>query len=49
MKSKTCTGVTAMAQDCCQLFWHSSTDQQGMHFALNPAALNLRFGDWILV
>ena len=26
-----------------------STDHQGTHFALNPAALNLRFGDWMLV
>ena len=26
-------------------FLHSNTDQQGMPFALNPAAFHFRFGD----
>ena len=39
MKSKTFIGVSAVADGCCRLFLLSSTEQQGKHFALKPAAL----------
>ena len=29
-----CTGVNTKAQGCCYLLLYSSTDQQGIHFAL---------------
>ena len=38
-------GKNAVAQGCCQLVWHSSTEEQGRQFTLNPAALHLVFGD----
>ena len=28
-----------MAQGCCQLVWHSSTEKQGRQFTLNNAAV----------
>ena len=30
-------GVNAVAQGCCQLVWHSKTEEQGMHFAISSA------------
>ena len=33
-------GVNAVAPGCCQLVWHSSTEQQGRHFTLNTAAVH---------
>ena len=36
-------GVSAVAQTCCQLVWHSSTEEQGRQFTLNSSALV--FGD----
>ena len=32
-------GVNAVAQGCCQLVWHSSTEEQGRQLTLNSAAL----------
>ena len=32
-------GVEAVAQGCCQLVWHSSTEKQGRQFTLNSAAV----------
>ena len=29
-----------MAQGCCQLVWHSSTEEQGRQFTLNSAAVH---------
>ena len=37
-------GMSAAAQGCCQLVWHSSTEEQGMRFAINTAAVH-----WCLV
>ena len=37
-------GVNAVAQGCCQLVWHSSTEEQGRQFTLNTAAVH-----WCLV
>ena len=37
-------GVNAVAQGCCQLVGHSSTEEQGRHFTLNTAAVV--YGDW---
>ena len=39
--------VNAVAQGCCHLVWHSSTEQQGRHSTLNTAALV--YGDCTLV
>ena len=36
-------GVNAVVQGCCQLIWHSSTEEQGRQFTLNSSALV--FGD----
>ena len=33
-------GVNAVAPGCCQLVWHSSTEEQGRHFTLNTAAVH---------
>ena len=33
-------GVNAVAQGCCQLVWHSSTEEQGRQFTLNTAAVH---------
>ena len=33
-------GVNAVVQGCCQLVWHSSTEEQGRHFTLNTAAVH---------
>ena len=33
-------GVNAVAQGCCQLVWHSSTEEQGRQFTLNSAAVH---------
>ena len=33
-------GVNAVAQGCCQLVWHSRTEEQVMHFAINSAAVH---------
>ena len=33
-------GVNAVAPGCCQLVWHSSTEDQGRHFTLNTAAVH---------
>ena len=40
----TLIGVNAVAQGCCQLVWHSSTEEQGRHFTLNTAAVV--YEDW---
>ena len=32
--------VNAVAQGCCQLVWHSSTEEQGRQFTLNTAAVH---------
>ena len=44
-------GVNAVAPGCCQLVWHSSTEQQGRHFTLNTAAVHwcmvTAHTDWI--
>ena len=37
-------GVNAVAQGCCQLVWHSSTEEQGRQFILNGSSA-LVFGD----
>ena len=37
-------GVNAMAQGCCQLVWHSSTEKQGRQLTLNTATVH-----WCLV
>ena len=37
-------GVNAVAQGCCQLVWHSSTEEQGRQFTLNSVAVH-----WFLV
>ena len=37
-------GVNAVAQGCCQLLWHSGTEEQGRQFTLNTAAVH-----WCLV
>ena len=36
--------VIGVAQGCCQLVWHSSTEEQGRQFTLNTAAVH-----WCLV
>ena len=36
---------SAVADGCCWLLLLSSTEQQGKHFALNPAAVHLGFMD----
>lgn len=36
---QTFMAVDSVAQDCCQPVLHSSTEQQGMHFASNDAAM----------
>ena len=36
-------GVTAVAQDCCQLVLLSNTEPQGIDFDLNTAAVHFRF------
>ena len=33
-------GVSVVAQDCCQLVLHSSREEVGMYFALNPAVVH---------
>ena len=33
--------VKMLAQGCCQLLWHSSTEEQDRQFTLNPAAVHL--------
>ena len=44
-----------MAQGCCQLVWHSSTEEQGRQFTLNSAAVHGRlvpahlYADWIFI
>ena len=37
-------GVNAVAQGCCQLIWHSSTEEQGRQFTLNSSSAPV-FGD----
>ena len=44
-----------MAQGCSQLVWHSSTEEQGMQFTLNTAAVHLclvtanLYAEWIFI
>ena len=48
-------GVNAVAQGCSQLVWHSSTEEQGMQFTLNTAAVHLclvtanLYAEWIFI
>ena len=37
--------VNAVAQGCCQLVWHSSTEEQGRQFTLNSAAVHWCLAD----
>ena len=39
-------GVNAVAQGCCQLVWHSSTEEQGRQFTLNSAAVHWCLADF---
>ena len=48
-------GVNAVAQGCCELVWHSSTEQQGRQFTLNTAAVHWSlvnanlYAEWICI
>ena len=48
-------GVNAVAQGCCQLVWHCSTEEQGRQLTLNTAAVhwcmmtaNL-YAEWVFI